>query len=122
MLLLAVVAVSGVGFAVAARSPDAKSMARITGGGAFDRSYDVSAFSAMIDSDGDATIVHSGKNQIRFEKSRVLVDGYVESELSTDMRKIDVKFTDADIVVTVDGVVLVERTRDNPRLAGLIKH
>ena len=119
--LLLLLAVSGLGFAYANHSPTRSAAARITGGGAFDRTFEVSAFSAIIDSDGDATIIHSDANQLRFEKTRLLIDGYVAAELTTNMRDFAVAFTDNGIVVTADDNVLIKRTRENPRLAGLVR-
>ncbi|QDV66241.1 hypothetical protein [Crateriforma conspicua] len=117
--LLTLLAVSGVGFVYANRKPPQVSAASLIAGGSFGRTYDVSASSTMIDSDGDATIIHSGTNRLRFEETRLLIDGYVAATLTPEMRKFSISFTEETIAIDVDGERLAERSRANPRLAAM---
>ena len=70
----------------------------------------------MIDSDGEATVVQSLGNSLRFEKSRLLIDGYEVAELTTEMKDIAIVFSDTDIAITANEQPIVTQTRENPRL------
>ena len=91
----------------------------VSGEDALGRSYQVSAFSAMIDEDHEATIIKSRSNTLRFEKNRLLIDGYVCAEIAAEMKNFDILFTDDFLSVTADGIEILKRSRENPDLAGL---
>ena len=117
--MLVVTAFAAIGIAIVRAAPPAQSGALLWGEGAFDRVYEVSAFSSMIDEDGDATIIKSKSNTLRFEEKRLLVDGYVCAQLTSEMRHFKVVFTENYLSISADGSDVFERTRKNPRLEAL---
>jgi hypothetical protein len=114
------VVVAGIGvFWIGSNEPRASNSGRLSGEDALGRSYEVSAFSAMIDEDIEATIIKSKSNTLRFERERLLIDGYVCADIASDMKNFNILFTEHSVSVTADGIEIFKRSRENPDLAGL---
>ena len=116
---LVLVMVTGTVFVLASRPQISSSGARLWSQGSFDREYHVTAYSATIDSDGEATVIHSGPTDLRFEQSRLLIDGYVAAQLTADMREFSIRVSDDGVLVHVDGIELINLNSENHILARL---
>jgi hypothetical protein len=114
------VVIAGIGAIwVGNNEPRTSSSSRLSGEDALGRSYQVSAFSAMIDEDHEATIIKSKSNTLRFERERLLIDGYVCADITSEMQNFNILFTDYSVSVTANGIEIFNRSRENPDLAGL---
>jgi hypothetical protein len=114
------VVIAGIGAIwVGNNEPRTSSSGRLSGNDALGRSFEVSAFSAMIDEDHEATIIKSKSNTLRFERERLLIDGYVCADITSEMQNFNILFTDYSVSVTANGIEIFNRSRENPDLAGL---
>jgi hypothetical protein len=119
-IITAAVVVAGIGAIwIGSNEPQTSSSGRLSGNDALGRSFEVSAFSAMIDEDHEATIIKSKSNTLRFEKERLLIDGYVCADIASEMKNFNILFTEQSVTVTADGIEVFKRSRENPDLAGL---
>ena len=120
IITAAVVVVAGIGVLwIGSNEPRTSSIGLLSGEDVFGRTYAVSAFSAMIDEDHEATVIKSKSNTLRFERDRLLIDGYVCADIASEMKNFNILFTEDSLSVTADGIEIFKRSRENPDLAGL---
>ncbi|MEM1027010.1 MAG: hypothetical protein AAGJ38_02910 [Planctomycetota bacterium] len=112
-LSLVLLMITGTVFVLASQPQSSPANAILWSQGSFGREYHLTAHSAIIDSDGEATVIHSGPFDLRFEQSCLLIDGYVAAPLTAEMRDFSVRVSDAGVLIYVDGIELVDQHAKN---------